>query len=86
MSDDTSANGVPTPVVVKLAAGTYYWCACGQSQHQPFCDGSHRRLTGDGALQPLKWRLEEDKQVALCTCKRTSTAPLCDGSHGSDDG
>ncbi|MFV2057743.1 MAG: CDGSH iron-sulfur domain-containing protein, partial [Thiohalomonadales bacterium] len=20
---------------------TYYWCACGKSKKQPFCDGSH---------------------------------------------
>ncbi len=85
MSEDDSSTSVPTPIVVKLAAGTYFWCACGESQHQPFCDGSHRTANANANLdasEPLKWKLDEDKRVALCTCKRTATPPLCDGSHG----
>ena len=65
------------PIVVELAAGTYYWCACGRSSNQPFCDGSHK----DTSFEPLKWKLEEDRKVALCTCKQTGKQPLCDGTH-----
>lgn len=65
------------PAVLPLAAGDYWWCACGRSQTQPFCDGSHK---GTG-LAPLKFTLAEAKTVALCNCKHTCAAPFCDGSH-----
>lgn len=68
-----------SPVVVELDPGDYFWCACGHSASQPFCDGSHR---GTG-MAPLKFTLEEKKKVALCACKRTKSPPFCDGSHRS---
>lgn len=67
------------PILVPLAAGIYHWCTCGASTHQPFCDGSHRAV--EGAEGPLRFRLEEDRKVAMCTCKRTGNPPYCDGSH-----
>ena len=65
------------PAVLPLAAGDYWWCSCGRSQTQPFCDGSHK---GTG-LAPVKFTLAEAKTVALCNCKHTCNPPFCDGSH-----
>ena len=65
------------PAVIELAAGTYWWCACGQSKNQPYCDGSHK---GTG-FTPREFKLEVTKRVALCQCKHTAGAPFCDGSH-----
>ena len=64
------------PVEVK-AGETYWWCACGRSKKQPFCDGSHSGT----AFTPMEWKADASKQAFFCTCKRTAKAPLCDGSH-----
>eukprot|EP00795_Rhopilema_esculentum_P010620 gene10620-19360_t len=58
---------------------TKLWCACGLSQKQPWCDGSHK---GTGFL-PIKWTVPEkfQTQYELCACKHTASPPLCDGSH-----
>ena len=65
------------PKVLKLEPGTYWWCACGRSASQPFCDGSH---AGTG-LEPVEVTIGEPKSVALCLCKHTSNQPFCDGTH-----
>jgi CDGSH-type Zn-finger protein len=65
------------PYVVELEAGTYFWCACGRSQNQPFCDNSHQ---GTG-IMPRRLKLEEKQEVALCGCKHTGKPPFCDGQH-----
>lgn len=66
------------PSIVEVTEGeTYYWCACGHSASQPFCDGAH---AGTG-LAPLAWTANRTGKAGLCTCKRTKNPPLCDGSH-----
>lgn len=67
-----------SPAKVKLEAGKeYFWCQCGRSKSQPFCDGSH---AGTG-ITPLKFTAEKDGDAALCQCKSTANSPFCDGSH-----
>jgi CDGSH-type Zn-finger protein len=66
-----------SPFVQKVEPGTYWWCACGRSAGQPFCDGSHK---GTG-LGPTQVEITEAKTVAWCGCKHSGTAPFCDGTH-----
>lgn len=67
------------PIALDAKAGeTYWWCACGRSKNQPFCDGSHATT----AFTPVEWTADRDRRVLLCACKRTGKQPLCDGSHG----
>ncbi len=65
------------PMIKELEQGTYYWCSCGKTKTQPFCDGSHKE-TG---LTPLEFEITDMKEVALCNCQKTKNPPYCDGSH-----
>jgi CDGSH-type Zn-finger protein len=66
------------PMPVEVEAGiTYLWCACGRSQKQPFCDGSHSCTD----ILPVAYVAEESGIVLFCGCKQTLTEPLCDGTH-----
>lgn len=66
------------PYAVECEQGkTYFWCACGRSSNQPFCDGSHKE-TG---FVPVRYEAEESRKVFFCGCKKTGNAPLCDGTH-----
>lgn len=67
-----------SPYAVEVEAGkSYFWCACGQSSKQPFCDGSHK---GSG-FSPVKWEASESRTVFFCGCKHSASQPLCDGTH-----
>lgn len=66
------------PIAVDMIAGTdYWWCACGKSNNQPFCDGSHK---GSG-FSPVQYTATESKTAWFCVCKKTGNRPFCDGSH-----
>jgi CDGSH-type Zn-finger protein len=65
------------PFVVEVEAKAYWWCACGRSKNQPYCDGSHK---GSG-FSPIKVEFTEKKRVAWCGCKHSGNKPFCDGTH-----
>ena len=70
----------PAPYGVEVTAGKdYWWCACGLSKKQPFCDGAHK---GTG-LAPVKYTATESGEAWFCGCKATAGQPMCDGSHNS---
>ncbi len=69
------------PIAVDVQAGQdYWWCACGKSRNQPFCDGSHK----DTPFSPVKYTATETGTVWFCACKKTGNQPLCDGTHARD--
>ncbi len=77
MSEQPAIGGT-APLAVEMKANEeVWWCACGRSASQPFCDGSHE---GTG-FSPQQFIAPESKRVFFCTCKRTKNSPLCDGSH-----
>jgi len=76
MADPIVAQKSPYGVEVE-AGKEYWWCTCGRSKGQPFCDGSHKGST----FSPMKYTADKDGRVFFCTCKRTGNRPLCDGSH-----
>ena len=74
-----SSTPQKSPYKVKVEKGkTYFWCACGISQKQPFCDGSHKK---EGKFKSLKYLADENKEIYFCGCKLSNQPPFCDGSH-----
>ena len=66
------------PISIEVKEGkSYWWCSCGQSSKQPFCDGSHK----DTEFEPMEYKAAKDATVWFCACKQTSKHPMCDGTH-----
>ena len=76
MTNPKIAQKAPYPVDVEEGK-TYFWCTCGRSAKQPFCDGSHK----DSGMAPQKFTADASKKVYFCGCKASANAPFCDGSH-----
>ena len=76
MGEPTRASDTPFAVDVEEGK-SYFWCSCGKSTKQPFCDGSHAGTE----FTPLKFDATESKKVFFCGCKATANHPLCDGAH-----
>ena len=78
MTEAIVAQNAPYPVEVE-AGKSYFWCACGKSDSQPFCDGSHQGTD----ILPQKFTADEAKKIYFCGCKKTANSPMCDGSHNA---
>ncbi|MDT8346266.1 MAG: CDGSH iron-sulfur domain-containing protein [Flavobacteriaceae bacterium] len=66
-----------SPYIVEVEPGKYFWCACGKSNKQPYCDGSHKGTD----FNPIPVDIEAQKPVAWCGCKHSDNGAFCDGSH-----
>ncbi|MGA2043586.1 MAG: CDGSH iron-sulfur domain-containing protein [Roseiarcus sp.] len=78
MSSARIAQKGPYPVQIE-AGKTYYWCSCGESKNQPFCDGSHKTTT----FTPLPYTADKAGAAYFCGCKQSAKSPLCDGRHAT---
>lgn len=77
---DKAIRASEKPFAVEVEKGkSYYWCACGKSKSQPFCDGAH----ADTEFTPVQYDAAESKTIYFCGCKATKNQPLCDGSHSN---
>lgn len=80
MSKPVIAQKSPMPVDVE-AGKSYWWCACGKSKNQPFCDGSHK----GSEFSPMQYDATETTKKYFCCCKQTANKPFCDGTHSKLD-
>ena len=78
MADPVAAQKAPYMVTVE-AGRKYFWCACGLSKKQPFCDGSHSGTE----FTPVMYEADASKPLWFCGCKQTDTQPFCDGTHAT---
>jgi len=68
------------PIEVEVEGGqSYWWCSCGRSANQPFCDGSHSGTS----FSPVEYVAPRTRKIWLCACKKTQKGPLCDGAHNA---
>lgn len=67
------------PYIKKEKPGKIAWCACGESETQPYCDGSHARKNTGKA--PIVVDISDAKIIAWCGCKQSGKKPYCDGTH-----
>ncbi len=67
----------PSPYFVEVEPGTYWWCSCGRSQKQPFCDGSHK----GSEFSPVEVEVTEKRTIPWCGCKKSKKKAFCDGTH-----
>ena len=81
MADDkTPVIAQKAPCAVDVEAGkSYWWCACGRSAKQPFCDGSHKGT----AFTPVEYKATATEKVWFCACKHSRNGVKCDGTHKS---
>jgi CDGSH-type Zn-finger protein len=78
MSDVQPVCAQKSPFRIEVEAGqSYWWCACGKSASQPFCDGSHK----GGQFRPIEFKAGEAATISFCGCKQTGNKPRCDGTH-----
>ncbi len=77
MSDPVIAQKAPYSIDVE-AGQTYWWCSCGKSANQPFCDGAHK----GSDFRPMEWTAPKTRKAHFCGCKHAVNKPLCDGTHG----
>ena len=77
MENSSTLQKNPYKIIVEKGK-TYFWCACGLSQKQPFCDGAHKK---EGKSKSIKYFAEESKEIFFCRCGITKRLPFCDGSH-----
>jgi len=81
MTNSKTATASKAPIPVNVEAGKkYFYCTCGDSSKQPFCDGAHKDVEG---FSPMMLEFEENKTVYFCSCKKTDNQFACDGTHNS---
>lgn len=76
MSKAVLVQKKPYPIDV-IEGKSYFWCCCGKSNKQPFCDGSHKNTE----FRPVLYKATENKRMYFCGCKKTHKKPFCDGTH-----